>query len=51
MPVVIIRNDHKSKAWKEALLKADPELHAAIVSQRRVALGHYTLDLAHRQQR
>ena len=26
MPVVIIRNDHKIKAWKEALLKADPGL-------------------------
>lgn len=26
MPIVIIRNDHKSEAWKEALLKADPGL-------------------------
>ncbi|MCX2719588.1 2-hydroxyacid dehydrogenase [Lentiprolixibacter aurantiacus] len=26
MPIVIIRNDHKTMAWKEALLKADPEL-------------------------
>ncbi len=26
MSIVIIRNDHKTKAWKEALLKADPDL-------------------------
>ena len=26
MPIVIIRNDHKAQAWKEALLKADPSL-------------------------
>ena len=26
MAIVIIRNDHKTEAWKEALLKADPDL-------------------------
>ena len=26
MPIVIIRNDDKTKAWKEALIKADPGL-------------------------